>query len=59
MPFEVEKDPYCRRVISCRIADGLVEAAPLIEDITNFYPTEEMVTQAEGFTLGFPCQAIS
>lgn len=54
----VEKDDYCRRVLTARMADGWLDEAPIHGDITSFDGTgwRGAVDLVCG---GFPCQDIS
>jgi DNA (cytosine-5)-methyltransferase 1 len=53
----VEKDAYCRRVLKARMADGVMDEAPLYEDVTTFDGTAFRGTDL--ICGGFPCQDIS
>jgi site-specific DNA-cytosine methylase len=54
--FEVEKDPWCQRVLAARMLDGFFEKVPIISDICDFRPSPEQ-SQSKGLLTGFPCQA--
>jgi DNA (cytosine-5)-methyltransferase 1 len=58
----VEKEPYCQKVIRQRIADGILDAAPIFGDIRKFI-SEGYAAAYTGLvdvvTGGFPCQAWS
>jgi DNA (cytosine-5)-methyltransferase 1 len=58
----VEKEPYCQKVIRQRIADGILDAAPIFGDIRKFI-SEGYAASYQGMvdviTGGFPCQDIS
>jgi len=51
----VENDAYCQRVIRQRIKDGLLDDAPIWDDLTTFdgCPWRGLV---DAITAGFPCQ---
>jgi DNA (cytosine-5)-methyltransferase 1 len=54
----VEIDPYARRVLLARQADGCLEPFPIWDDVTTFdgRPWRGRVDVVSG---GFPCQDIS
>lgn len=52
---QVEKSPYCRKVIEARIQDGLADPGTILEDITQV--TADQLGDVEGYLAGFPCQA--
>ena len=52
-----EIDKYCQRVLTARMADGAIDAAPIFDDVTKL--TADMVGQVDIITGGFPCQDIS
>ena len=52
---QVEKSPYCRKVIEARIRDGLADPGTILEDITQV--TADQLSDVEGCLAGFPCQA--
>jgi DNA (cytosine-5)-methyltransferase 1 len=58
----VEKEPYCQKVIRQRIADGILDAAPIFGDIRKFI-SEGYAAAYTGLvdviTGGFPCQPFS
>jgi len=58
----VEKEPYCQKVLRQRIADGILDAAPIFGDIRKFI-SEGYAASYTGMvdvvTGGFPCQDIS
>ena len=51
----LEIDDYCQRVLQVRMADGVLDHAPIIRDITacDFRPMAGLV---DIITAGFPCQ---
>ena len=58
----VEYEPYCQEVIKQRIADGLLDAAPIFGDIRAFVSegyAESYQGMADVVTGGFPCQPFS
>jgi DNA (cytosine-5)-methyltransferase 1 len=58
----VEKEPFCQKVIRQRIADGILDAAPIFGDIRKFI-SEGYAASYTGLvdvlTAGFPCQPFS
>jgi DNA (cytosine-5)-methyltransferase 1 len=54
----VEREPYCQRVLLARMADGLIDSAPIWGDLFEFdgKPWRGSVDAVAG---GFPCQDIS
>jgi DNA (cytosine-5)-methyltransferase 1 len=58
----VEKEPYCQKVIVQRIADGLLDAAPVYGDIRRFI-NDGYAANYQGMvdvvSAGFPCQPFS
>lgn len=54
----VERDPYCVRVLRARIADGLIDDAPIWDDVRTFdgRPWRGLV---DVVSAGFPCQPFS
>lgn len=52
---EVEKSEFCQGVIRQRIAEGLADAAPILDDVASC----NMDMEVHGFLAGFPCQGIS
>lgn len=58
----VEYEPYCQKVLRQRIADGILDAAPIFGDIRKFI-SEGYADAYQGMvdivTGGFPCQDIS
>ncbi len=58
----VENDPYCQKILKQRIADGILDPAPIYGDIRKFISkgyAECYKGVAEIITGGFPCQDIS
>jgi len=58
----VEKEPYCQKVIRQRIADGLLDAAPIFGDIRKFISegyAASYTGMVDVLTAGFPCQPFS
>jgi DNA (cytosine-5)-methyltransferase 1 len=53
----VEIDPYCRRLIRLRQADGLLERFQISKDIRKFHPAT--VGHIDVVSGGFPCQPFS
>ena len=54
----MEKDPWCRAVLTARMQDQLLEHAPIVTDIVGFVPTPSQA-QSQGILAGFPCQVSS
>jgi DNA (cytosine-5)-methyltransferase 1 len=54
----VEAEPYCQRVLLARMADGLIDSAPIWGDLREFdgRPWRGAVDAVAG---GFPCQPVS
>ena len=58
----VEYEEYCQKVLKQRIADGLLDAAPIFGDIRAFISegyAEQYRGMVDVITGGFPCQDIS
>ena len=58
----VEKEPYCQKVIRQRIADGILDAAPIFGDIRKFISegyAASYTGMVDVITAGFPCQPFS
>lgn len=54
----VERDPYCVRVLKQRIADGLIDDAPIWDDVRTF-DGRPWVGLVDVVSAGFPCQPFS
>jgi DNA (cytosine-5)-methyltransferase 1 len=54
----VERDAYCQRVVMARIADGLLDAAPLWPDVCSF-DGRRWAGCVDTICGGFPCVDIS
>src|SRR3990167_5510556 len=57
----VEYEPYCQEILKQRIADGILDAAPIFGDIRKFI-SEGYAESYQGVDLvsaGFPCQPFS
>lgn len=54
----VESDAYCRKIIRARIADGLLDDAPIFDDVRSFDP-EPWADQIDIVIGGPPCQPVS
>lgn len=58
----IEYEPYCQKVLRQRIADGILDAAPIFGDIRKFI-SEGYADAYQGMvdvvTGGFPCQPFS
>ena len=52
---KVEICPYARSILSARMTEGFLHAAPIHEDVKVFRASP--TTPAEGCGGGFPCQA--
>jgi len=58
----VEKEPFCQQVIAARIADGLLDPAPIFGDIRQFIDGGYAASYSglvDVVTAGFPCQPFS
>lgn len=51
----VEREPYAQRIIQARIADGLLDSAPIWDDIKTF-DGRPWSGQVDIVSAGFPCQ---
>lgn len=54
----VERDPYAVEVLKARIRDGLLNDAPIWDDVSTFDGTA-WAGLVDGITAGFPCQPFS
>lgn len=52
----VEIEEYCQKIISYRMADGLLPRAPIYSDVKNI---QGKIGDCDIITAGFPCQDIS
>jgi DNA (cytosine-5)-methyltransferase 1 len=57
----VENNEYCQKVIGQRITDGVMDRAPIFEDITAFFNqyAGDFAGLVDGVTAGPPCQPFS
>lgn len=57
--FEVEADPFCRKVIKQRAKEGLVPDGPVFEDIRclKMSQLKDQDLDPDGIFGGWPCQA--
>src|SRR3990167_11503320 len=58
----VEYEPYCQEILKQRIADGILDAAPIFGDIRKFISegyAESYQGMVDVVTAGFPCQSFS
>lgn len=58
----VEYEKYCQKTLRQRIADGLLDAAPIFGDINEFIEegyAESYKGMVDVITAGFPCQPFS
>jgi DNA (cytosine-5)-methyltransferase 1 len=58
----VEYEPYCQEIIKQRIADGILDTAPIFGDIRRFNSegyAESYKGMVDGIFGGFPCQPFS
>ena len=58
----VEWEPYCQKVLQARIADGLLDSAPIFGDVRHFVSSglaREYRGVADVVAGGFPCQPFS
>ena len=53
----MENNEYCRRVLECRQADGLLPPCPIHDDVQTLKGEQVQALGAEGIGGGFPCQA--
>lgn len=54
---EVELDPFCTLILLARMQDGVLEKAPIHDNVKDFRPCAKVASEAEAITAGFPCQA--
>ena len=52
---QVEKSPYCQKLIQQRICDGLADPGTIYDDVSQCRLSEKV----DGFLAGFPCQGVS
>lgn len=58
----VEYEPYCQKVLRQRIADGVLDSAPIFGDVRRFVSdgyAAEYRGMVDGISGGFPCQPFS
>jgi len=53
-----EKDPFCQEILKARIADGLLDDAPIWPDVSNL-PGNRYRGYVDAVLAGFPCQPFS
>lgn len=53
-----ESDEYARNVLSARMRDGSIEAAPIWDDVTTLH-LDEFAGWIDAIVAGFPCQPFS
>lgn len=48
-------DPTCQAILTARMESGLLPAAPLVSDVTQYTPTQDFFA----IIAGWPCPGIS
>lgn len=56
---EVESSEKARKVLECRMKDGLLPQGTFVTDICGYRPDDETRFSTQCLTGGFPCQAVS
>ena len=57
--FEVESSEKARKVLECRMKDGLLPEGTFVTDICGYRPDDETRFSTQCLTGGFPCQVMS
>jgi hypothetical protein len=52
---EVERDPFCKRILTARMTEGSLDKCPIYDDVTSFVPTSP-ASGAEAVSAGWPWQ---
>ena len=52
---EVERDPFCKRILKARMTEGSLDQCPIYDDVTTFVPTGPAAAAA-AVSAGWPCQ---